>query len=73
MKLCQINTLCEKRLLKLYNNLKNDAVLHKKYDDIFVEQKEAGIIENVGSTSTLGDCHYIAHYPVFREDKKIVS
>ena len=62
-------SLCEKRLLKLNNNLKNDAVL-KKYDDIFVEKKEAGVIESVESTSTLGDGHYIRHHPVFREDKK---
>ena len=62
-------TLCEKRLLKLNNNLKNDAVL-KKYDDIFVEKKEAGVIESVESTSTLGDGHYIRHHPVFIEDKK---
>ena len=54
----------------LYNKLKNDTVLFKNYDDIFVEQREAGIIETVESTSTLGDCHYIAHHLVFREDKK---
>ena len=61
-------SLCEKQLL--YNKLKNDTVLLKNYGDIFVEQREAGIIETVESTSTLGDCHYIAHHPVFREDKK---
>ena len=63
-------SLCEKRLLKLYNKLKNDTVLLKNYDAIFVEQREAGIIETVKSTSILGDCHYIAHHPVFRGDKK---
>ena len=45
-------SLCEKRLLKLYNKLKNDAVLLKNYNDIFVEQKEAGIIEIIESTRT---------------------
>ena len=60
----------EKRLLKLYSKPKNDTVLLKNYDVLFVEQREAGIIETVESTSTLGDCHYIAHHPVFREDKK---
>ena len=42
----------------------------KKYDDIFVEQKESGIIESVESKSILADCHYIAHHPVFKEGKK---
>ena len=60
----------EKRLLKLYSKPKNDTVLLKNYDALFVEQREAGIIETVESTSTLGECHYIAHHPVFREDKK---
>ena len=45
-------SVCEKRLLKLYNKLKNDAVLLKNYNDIFVEQKEAGIIETIESTRT---------------------
>ena len=63
-------SLCEKRLLKLYNKLKNDTVLLKNYDAIFVEQREAGIIETVETTSSLADCHYIAYHPVFREDKK---
>ena len=45
-------SLCEKRLLKLYNKLKNDAVLLKNYNDIFVEQKEAGITETIESTRT---------------------
>ena len=54
----------------MYNKLKNDTVLLKNYDAIFGEQREAGIIETVESTSTLGDCQYIAHHPVFREDKK---
>ena len=34
------------------------------------KQEKAGIIESVESTNTLGDCHYIAHHPVSREDKK---
>ena len=45
-------SLCKKRLLKLYNKLKNDAVLLKNYNDIFVEQKEAGIIETIERTRT---------------------
>ena len=62
--------LCEKRLLKLYRNFKNDTILLKNFDAIFVEQRGAGIIENIGSARTLVDCLYRAHHPVFREDKK---
>ena len=70
-KLCQIITLfVKKQLLKLYNKLKNDTVLLENCDVIFVEQREAEIIEIVESTCTLGDNHYIAHHPVFREDKQ---
>ena len=63
-------SLCEKRLLKLYRNFKNDTILLKNFDAIFVKQRGAGIIENIGSTRTLVDCHYRAHHPFFREDKK---
>ena len=38
-------TLCEKPLLKLYSNLKNDTILLKKYNETFSEQRELGIIE----------------------------
>ena len=62
-------SLCEKRLLKLYNKLKNDTVFIKKYDAIFAEQRKAEIIESVESTSTLGDCHHVAHHPVFGKIK----
>ena len=44
MELSQIVTLCEKRLIKLYNNLKNDTVLFKKYDDTFAEQKKQELL-----------------------------
>ena len=61
--------LCEKRLLKLHSNLKNDTVLLKKYNDIFLEQKQLGIIEEVEEIVKPGQCHYIPHHPVIREDK----
>ena len=65
-KLCQIITVfAKKKLLKLYNKLKNDIVLLENCDVIFVEQREAEIIEIVESTSTLGDNHYIARHPVY--------
>ena len=62
-------SLCEKRLQKLYSTLKNDTVLLKKYNDIFIEQKEMGIIEPAIETALPGKCHYIPHHPVVREDK----
>ena len=46
--------LCEKRLLKLHSTLKMDAVFLKRYNDIFLNQMELGIIEPT----------------VIREDKK---
>ena len=61
--------LCEKRLLKLYSNLKNDTVLLKKYNDIFLEQKQLGIIEGAEEIAKPGQYHYIPHHPVIREDK----
>ena len=70
MRLCQIITVCEKQLLKLFNNLKNDTVLLKKHDYIFFDQEEEEIIESVETGTTLGDYNYIAHHPDFREDKK---
>ena len=63
-------SLCKKWLLKLYNNLNNDKVLLKKYSDIFAEQKEAHLLKTVENVSTIGNNHYIAHHPVFREDRK---
>ena len=64
--------LCEKQLVKPLHNLKNNTILLKKYGDIFAEKKEAGIMESFESTSISGDCHYIAHHPVFK-NKKLVS
>ena len=63
-------SVCEKQLLKLFNNLKNDTVLLKKHDYIFFDQEEEEIIESVETGTTLGDYNYIAHHPDFREDKK---
>ena len=44
----------------------------KKYDRILVELKESSITKSVESRNILGDCHYITHHPIFREDKKLV-
>ena len=61
--------LCEKRLLKLYSTLKKDTVLLKRYNDIFLNQMELGIIEPANENVSPGNCHYISHHPVIREYK----
>ena len=58
--------LCGKCLLNLYSNLKNDTVLLKKYNDIFLEQKQLVIIEEAEEIAKPGQCHYIPHHPVIR-------
>ena len=61
--------LCEKRLLKLYSTLEKDTVNLKRYNDIFLNQMELGIIEPANKNVSPGNCHYIPHHPVIREDK----
>ena len=41
----------------------------KKYNDIFLEQKQLGIIEEAEEIAKPGQCHYSPHHPVIREDK----
>ena len=60
--------LCKKRLLNLHKKLKPGPELMKKYDSVFKEQKDLGIIEVVSESSALGETHYIPHHPVIRED-----
>ena len=61
--------LCDKRLLKLYSTLKKDTVVLKRYNDNFLNQMELGIIEPAHENVSPGNCHYIQHHPVIREDK----
>ena len=65
--------LCEKRLLKLYSTLKKDTVLLKRYNDIFLNQMELEIIEPTNENVSPGNCHYIPHHPVIREDKNTIK
>ena len=62
--------LCEIRLEKLVLRLKKEPELLKKYNDIFIEQKELGIIEECEDLGSPGNCHYIPHHPVIRERTK---
>ena len=43
--------LCKKRFLNLHKKLKQDPELMKKYDSVFKEQKDLGIIEEVSEVS----------------------
>ena len=61
--------LCKRRLLTLHQKLKDNPDLLKAYNDIFIEQKQNGIIEEVMSPGKLGEIHYIPHHPVIRDDK----
>ena len=40
----------------------------EKYDTVFKEQKDLGIIEEVSESSALGEAHYIPHHLVIRDD-----
>ena len=62
-------SLCQKRLQRLYSSLKNNTVPLKKYNDVFLEQKKFGYIEVTIEIALLGNCHYISHHQVIREDK----
>ena len=52
-----------------HQKLKDNLDLLKAYNDIFIEQKQNGIIEKVMSPGKLGETHYIPHHPVTRDDK----
>ena len=41
----------------------------KAYNDIFIEQKQNGIIEEVMSQDKLRETHYTPHHPIIRDDK----
>ena len=49
--------------------MKQDTVLLKRYNDIFLNQMELGIIEPANENVSAGNCHYIPHHPVIREGK----
>ena len=51
--------LWERRLLNLREELKDNLDLLKAYNDIFIEQKQNGIIEEVMTSGKLGETHYI--------------
>ena len=62
-------SICEKRLQKLYSFLKSDTDLLKKYNEVFVGQKELGLIEPATEIAFPGTYHYIQHHRVNRKEK----
>ena len=64
--------ICEGRLKTLKNKLIAGNILHK-YDHIFSEYEENGIIEHVPLDEVAketGQVHYLPHRPVIRNDKQ---
>ena len=61
--------LCKNRLEQLFKKLENDTELLKKYNDVFSEQLKQGIIEEAPKDFKVGECQYLSHHAVFREDK----
>ena len=61
--------LFKRRLLNLHQKLKGNPDLLKAYNDICIEQKQNGTIEEVMSPGKLGETHYIPHHPVILDDK----
>ena len=41
----------------------------KQYDDVFKEQLEAGITEEVTEEGEVGQTHHLPHHPVIGNDK----
>ena len=56
-------------MLNLDQKLKENSDLLKVYNDIFIEQKQNGIIEEVMSLGKLVETSYIPDHPVIRDDK----
>ena len=61
--------LCTKLLEKLFKKLKNNKKYLKKYNDVFGEQLNQGIIEKAPKDCKVGECHYLPQHAIFREDK----
>ena len=49
--------------------MKNDKELLRKHNDVFAEQLKQGIIEEAPEDYKMGECHYLRHHAVFRENK----
>ena len=61
--------LCKKRLEGLHARLKQDPYLLAKCNDIFIAQKEAGVIEEAPDSCEAGECYYLPYHPVVKEIK----
>ena len=62
--------LCKSRLKGLLHRLHQKPSLLKQYDDIIQDQLDQGVIEQVDHPdSVTGECHYLPHHAVVRQDK----
>ena len=59
----------KKRLLNIYKRFKDDKEFLKQYDNVFKEQLEAEIIEEITEEGEVGQTHYLPHHPAIRNDK----
>ena len=53
----------------LHARLKQDPDLLTKYNDMFIAQKETGVIEEASDSCEAGECHYLPHQLVVKETK----
>ena len=49
--------------------MKQDPYFLAKYNDIFIAQKEAGVIDETPDSCEAGECHYLPGHPVVKEIK----
>ena len=62
--------LAKKRLENRSKTHKSNPVLLGKYNKVFLERKELGIIEEVNEPGKFGQTHYLPHHEVLRKDKQ---
>ena len=61
--------LSKRRLLNIYKRFKDDKEFLKPYGNVFKEQLEAGIIEEVTENGEVGQTHYLPQHQVIHNDK----
>ena len=65
--------LSKKRLLNIYKRFEDDKEFLKQYDNVFKEQLEDGIIEEVSKEVEVGQTHYLPHHQVIHNHKATVK
>ena len=54
----------------MHRKLKQNPDLLRRYDKVFREQKDLDIIEEAAHSTSVGNCHYLPHHAVLREDNE---